>query len=99
MKSLRHQCAGLARMKGLTPSQRKALARSGGQAAQRLGVGHRWTAEEARHMGRIAGLSSGIARLTPAQIELRIDAAYMAMQEARRRGQCRTLETCTDDNT
>ena len=39
----------------LTPERRKEVASSGGKAAQALGVGYRWTPEQAAAAGRIGG--------------------------------------------
>ena len=51
----------------LTPEQRAAISSTGGKAAQRADVAHRWTSDTAREAGRKGGKASyanrnGIAR-------------------------------------
>ncbi len=42
----------------LTPAQRSAVARKGGQSAHNQGTAHTWTPEQARAAGRKGGLVS-----------------------------------------
>ena len=46
----------------MSPEQRSAIARAGGQAAQAAGTGHHWTALSAAEAGRKGGLKSSTDR-------------------------------------
>jgi len=46
----------------MTPAQRSAIARRGGQAAHRAGTAHEWTPESASAAGRKGGLASSADR-------------------------------------
>ena len=53
----------------MPPERQRELASKGGKAAHRMGVGHEWTKEQAREMGRKGGFESAkrraIKRLFP----------------------------------
>jgi general stress protein YciG len=62
MGSIKQMKDGTSRKKqglaSLSPERRREIASKGGKRAVELGVGHRWTPEEAAEAGRKGGLKS-----------------------------------------
>lgn len=54
-KNLGIKNRGFAALKKSNPQRQLELASKGGVMAHKLGVGHKWTSEEAREAGKIGG--------------------------------------------